>query len=291
MAARMCSILFPVDFSNRCVLAARHVKTWVERFGAALNTLHVIDPRALGYPADLSDDFLYNELPDLIRKRTADLKYFSDQYFGEDVATPTVLGGGTAEEIEHFAASKKIDLIMFPRNHQNIGSRFLHDSLTAKLLERCTAAVWTTEHVAVANSTSLDNILCAVHFDEDVTIDSQHYRILEQLEELVSVFHAKVTFLQVVDKPQPTTIDTLVELNTLSEDNPWLTQARQQLGDSAAFAMRSGDVITAIKETAEETAADLIVVGRTRPETIGLGVQGRILKIDHAVNCPVFSVR
>ena len=49
MAADLGRILFPVDFSNRCVLAARHVKTWVEKLSAALNTLHVVDPEEFGY--------------------------------------------------------------------------------------------------------------------------------------------------------------------------------------------------------------------------------------------------
>jgi hypothetical protein len=47
MAADLCSILFPVDFSNRCVLAPRHVKTWAEKLSAILNTLHVVDPNSL----------------------------------------------------------------------------------------------------------------------------------------------------------------------------------------------------------------------------------------------------
>jgi hypothetical protein len=47
MISQKCNILYPVDFSNRCVLAAHHVKTWVDRFGATLNTLHVVDADAL----------------------------------------------------------------------------------------------------------------------------------------------------------------------------------------------------------------------------------------------------
>jgi nucleotide-binding universal stress UspA family protein len=48
MAADVCRILFPVDFSNQCVLAARHVKSWAEKLSAALNTLHVVDPEEFG---------------------------------------------------------------------------------------------------------------------------------------------------------------------------------------------------------------------------------------------------
>jgi nucleotide-binding universal stress UspA family protein len=76
----------------------------------------------------------------------------------------------------------------------------------------------------------------------------------------------------------------------LSGTELWLAQAREQFGDSAEYVRESGDVITSIREVAIRVAADLIVVGRTRPGTIGLGVQGHILKIDHAGRCPVLSL-
>jgi hypothetical protein len=31
------------------MLAARHVKTWADRFGAILSTVHVVDPKAFGH--------------------------------------------------------------------------------------------------------------------------------------------------------------------------------------------------------------------------------------------------
>jgi hypothetical protein len=69
-------ILYPVDFSTRSVLAAPYVKTWVDRLDAALDTLHVVDRGALAPEQD-------DELPHLIEKRRADLKYFSDRHFGD----------------------------------------------------------------------------------------------------------------------------------------------------------------------------------------------------------------
>jgi hypothetical protein len=50
MAADLCRILFPVDFSNQCELAARHVKTWGEKLSAVLNILHVVAPEESEYP-------------------------------------------------------------------------------------------------------------------------------------------------------------------------------------------------------------------------------------------------
>jgi nucleotide-binding universal stress UspA family protein len=281
MISQHCNILYPVDFSNRCVLGAYHVKTWVERFGAALNTLHVVDADALALH--------YDKLPYLVEKRTADLEHFSDHYFGRDSARNTVLRGGREEQIEHFATREKIDLIMLPRNHQNLLDHIFHDSLTATLLERCTASVWTTEHLDDARPPSVSSILCAVHFERDVTLDAQNHRILQTVRELASTFQATVTFLHVIDREEELATSS-AHLRSISGEEPWLTQARELLGHSAVFLKKMGDVTTAINDTANQVEADLIVVGRTRPGTIGLGVQGNILKIDHVVRRPVLSV-
>jgi hypothetical protein len=58
MAADPCRILFPVDFSNRCELAARHVKTWAEKLSAVLNTLHVVEPEEFGYSDERDYDVI-----------------------------------------------------------------------------------------------------------------------------------------------------------------------------------------------------------------------------------------
>ena len=107
MAAR---ILFPVDFSNRCVLAARHVKTWADKLSAVLNTLYVVEPKESGY----SQGRYYDVIANLVAKRTADLKYFSDHYLGENVARHTVVTGEAGAEIKSFAKREKVDLIMCP---------------------------------------------------------------------------------------------------------------------------------------------------------------------------------
>src|SRR5271169_3399985 len=95
MTARICNILFPVDLSARSVLATQHVKSWADRFHATLHTFHVVDIDALGLARDPLHQHLYEDLFDVVSKRTADLKYFSDQYSGGTVATHTVLSGGT----------------------------------------------------------------------------------------------------------------------------------------------------------------------------------------------------
>src|SRR5271155_4419039 len=112
MASDLCRILFPVDFSNRCELAARHVKTWADKLIAVLNTLHVVDPKEFGY----SEERYYDVISDLVVRRTADLKYFSDHYLGDNVAHHTVVRGDARAQIESFPTQQKVDQIMFAQN-------------------------------------------------------------------------------------------------------------------------------------------------------------------------------
>src|ERR1700744_1073029 len=198
MTSPQYNVLYPVDFSNRSVLAATYVKAWVERFGATLNTVHVVDTNALGRSPELEGGFSH-ELPHLMAKRTADLKHFSDHYFGKNIARSTVLSGDRGKQIEYFAKQEKIDLIMLPRNHQSFLARMMHDSLTATLLEHCTASVWTTEHLDDAPPSSVNSILCTVHFERDMALEAQNHRMLQTVRELASRFKAKVTLLRVLD--------------------------------------------------------------------------------------------
>jgi nucleotide-binding universal stress UspA family protein len=286
MTAELCRILFPVDLSNRCELAARHVKTWAEKLSAVLNTLHVVEPEAFGD----SDGRDYDVISDLVVRRTADLKYFADHYLGENVACPTVVRGDARTQIESFAKQEKVDLIMLPRTHQSIGSRLLRDSLTATILEKSTASVWITEHVEAVNKLSINRILCAVHFERDLTLESQNYRILQKVLALTKAFQAEVTFLNVIDKQEEETTGRSEDTSSSSGIEPWAIQAREQFGNAAEFLRQKGDVVSAIADITNQKAADLVVVGRTRPGTVGLGVQGRILEIDHAARRPILSV-
>ena len=286
MAADLCSILFPVDFSNQCVSAARHVKTWAEKLSAALNTLHVVDPEEFGY----TDERDYDAISDLIVRRTADLKYFSDHYLGEDVAHHTVVRGDARVQIESFPRQQKVDQIMLPRTHQSVGSRLLRDSLTATILGKSTASLWITEHMEAVNKLSIDRILCAVHFEQDLMLDSQNYRIIQRVLTLAKAFRSEVTFLNVLDKQEEETTRRSEDAMSSSGIEPWLIQAREQFGNAAEFLRQKGDVVSTIADIANQKSADLVVVGRTRPGTLGLGVQGRILEIDHAARRPILSV-
>ena len=290
MEARIRNILFPVDFSNRSVLAVQHVRTWLDRFGATLNTLHIVDADAFRHDSERDRGFLDGDILNLVSKRTADLKYFSDHYFGENVARHTVLSGGTADQIEDFAKRENIDLIMLPRDHQNLMSRILEDSLAAKLLEQCTASIWVTEHIDDMSPSAVHCILCAVHFEHDVTLDAQNHRILQIARELAATFQARVAFLIVISGAVEELSEPVTHLQAVAGMEPFVAQVHGLFGSSAEILRKSGKVINATTDSATQMPADPIVVGRSRPETLSLGAQTHILKIDHAARCAVLSV-
>ncbi|QNI30508.1 universal stress protein [Alloacidobacterium dinghuense] len=285
MSSMQYKILYPVDFSKRSTLAIQHVRVWVEHFRAALDTLHIVDNNTPGPPYDPS---FYEEQSRLRERRTADLEYFSDQYFGKDVARPAVLTGDRANLIRHFADREQVDLIMLCRDHQSLISRFFHDSLTAQLLDRCRASIWMTEHFEDTTPSIPSNVLCAVHLGDDPTLDAHNHRILYTIRDLVSNFGSDVTFLHVTgneDTSKPSS-----EQRTKTGFMLWLEQAHCLFGSPVKLLRTSGRVIAAIRETAKKVRADLVVVGRMRPGAVSLGRQSRLLKIDHALCCPVLSV-
>ena len=288
MSSTQYKILYPVDFSKRSVLGARYVKVWVEHFRAALDTLHIVKSDASGLWARPHNSSVYDELPRLLARRTADLEHFSHHYFGNNVVHSVVRNGDTADQIQHFANHEQVDLIMLPRNHQGLLGRIFYDSLTAMLLERCRASVWMTEHLNDEPSSSVSNILCALQFGEDATLDAQNQRILDTVQGLVSIFQAKVTFLHVSNSES--TCEALNEACTKSGPRVWQARARDLFGSSIRFLSMSGSVNAGIRATASQIGANLVVMGRVRPGAISLGRQSRILKVDHAAPCPVLSV-
>jgi nucleotide-binding universal stress UspA family protein len=167
----------------------------------------------------------------------------------------------------------------------------LEDSLAANLLERCTASVWVTEHLDDVSPSPIHSILCAMHLERDVTLDAQNHRMLQAVRELAITFQARVVFLHVIDgAAAEESSASVMRPQAVAEVESLVAQAPGLFGSPAEILRKSGDVITGIGETAKYLAADLIVVGRSRPGTISLGRQTHVLKIDHAARRPVLSV-
>ena len=275
-------------FPGRSATSAAGEGLEFEHFRAVLDTLHIVTNNTSGLLTNAHDPALYQEQARTVAKRTADLKHFSDHYFGENVARSVVLNGNKADQIQHFANREQADLIMLPRNHQSLVARIFHDSLAATLLEHCRTSIWMTEHLEDAIPSVPNNVLCAVQFGHEATADAQNHRILQTVRDLVSGFQAHVTFVHVTGDKN--TSEPSTDLQMKAGSMSWLEQARGLFGSSVKLLRTPGSVIAGIKDTARQIGADLVVVGRMRPGALSFGRQSRILKIDHAVHCPVLSV-
>lgn len=160
-------ILFPVDFSEACIGAARYVEAFAGRFQAELTLLHVVDIGSYatwgltaegGIPViELSregakqgrqklDGFLVTELKHLDVKRQ-------------------VIEGDPGIEIVAAARQSGCDLIMMPTQGLSVFRRYLIGSITAKILHDAECPIWTGPHLEKApplEAISFHKVLCAV---------------------------------------------------------------------------------------------------------------------------------
>ncbi len=103
-----------------------------------------------------------------------------------------------------------------------------------------------------------------MHLEQDVTLEAQNHRMLQTVRELATTFQATVVFLHVIQRAAEESGESVTHLQAVAVMEPLVAQAHELFGSSAEILKKSGDVITAISDTAKQLAADLIVVGRTR---------------------------
>ncbi len=151
-------ILFPVDFSNECVGAARYVEAVAGRFESEVTLLHVVCPGE----HTLADELLPKRQAQLSAFLADELKYFATQRV-------CVTGDDPALAIEQAARTRKPDLIMMPTHGLGAFRRLLLGSVTAKVLHDVRCPVWTSVHAEAAprlENIHCRRILCTVDLNE-----------------------------------------------------------------------------------------------------------------------------
>jgi nucleotide-binding universal stress UspA family protein len=289
MDTKIKTIVFPVDFSERCQQAAVQIEGWARHFSATVVAVNVIDPKILySEPARQEDTFLA-EWPNLAARAEVDLQYFCDHYLQQCSNRKLVMEGDTADNVVALVVEESADLVMFPRSHQSLGSRWLRDSLSARVLDKCPAPVWTTEHPESLLTSLPKNVLCAVHVLADIRQDAEINRMLTFAKLISMEFGAKLTILH-VGMPDEGTDRGPADGYGHRDISARLSTIRREMQGVASFERVSGDIKAAIVEAANRLSADLILVGRTRPGSVGLGLQGHLLAVNHSAQCPIISV-
>lgn len=283
---QMQKIVFPVDFTRRSTQGAAHVSTWAGKFGAEIIAVHFVDPKDHDASPPPDDRSFLEDLPVLKEKATRDLDFFCSQNLSGCKVRRIVRMGEKAVGISVLAQDEQADLIMIPRNHQPIVERFMTDSVTAKILKDCPVPVWTSEHLDEELSSDIRHILCAIHVEEDVSLDAANERLIHAVRLVAGAFGARVTCLYVGERGGGFFRGSELAASVSER----LEKIQHEMEDIADFGVESGGVLRAIHRVAVQKSANLIMSGRSGPGTVSLGAQTHILLIDHNGPCPVLSV-
>jgi nucleotide-binding universal stress UspA family protein len=283
-------ILMPVAFSARCHGAARFAEALATHFHSELVLLHVVMP----IPAYSFQDGMplpSGVMDDMVAQGKAQLETFAEQSLKGIPVTQVVLAGDPAQQIVDYANAGKVDLIIMPTHGYGPFRRFLLGSVTAKVLHDASCPVWTGPHMENAPpypAIHFRKILCAV----DLSIDSR--AILQWAANFAREYSAHLAVVHAVPSSS-------MDPATVCFDPEWSILAKKQAHERLAFmggelgitgeiAVETGDAPEAVRAFAENSAADLLVIGRGR----ATGSPGRLRTNAYAIlreaPCPVVVI-
>jgi nucleotide-binding universal stress UspA family protein len=272
-------ILFPVDFSERSVAAARMVETFAGHFQAELTLLHVVEP------------LTYNDLPiDNTTVAEDQLSHFLVDELKHFDIKRVIAHGDPALRIIDRAESSNTDLIMLPTRGYGRFRRFILGSVAAKVLHDAKCPVWTGVHmeqIAPLENISFQRVLCAVD------LGRQSCAALKYASQFASEFQSDLTIVHA--------IPTARDIPNVYVDQDWrqvlfqnaestIENLQASLGTRADVRIEADEVPHAVANCATALNADLLVIGRSVEE----GALGRLRTNAYSIirqsPCPVISV-
>lgn len=272
-------ILLPIDFSERCLGAARFSIPLAERFHAEITLLHVEMPQE-AYPQSNVE----REIPP--EKRLRDFLVAAFTHL--DVRRILRIGTDVAQEIVQYSREDGSDLIMMPTHGYGAFRRLLLGSTTAKVLYDSSCPVWTGAHLAQGPPAEWINpttILCAA--DNDAGSE----KALKWASRLASALDADLVLLHI--EPRLTRSEEYdskeFDEEVVAEANAKMDNLQAAAGTQAQVIIRAGKVPRAVAKAAKDVEADLLVIGRrSDPASEGLGLN--TYGIIRESPCPVVSV-
>jgi nucleotide-binding universal stress UspA family protein len=254
-------ILFPVDFSEHAVGAARYVEAFTGRFDADLTLLHVI-----GLPQ-------YNDLlAESADQKRARMERFLAREFEYFRVERIVAQGDPATAILETARSRHSDLIMMPTLGAGAFRRFLIGSVTAKVLHDADCPVWTGAHLEKApplEKIEFRRLLCPVN------LENYAKKVIAGAREFAEEYRASLTMLHVVHGADQT------------------EQARrrmEELAGGAEIVIEPGEVPTVVANVAARVHADLVIIGRSPAPGVFGRLRTHAYPIIRQSPCPVISL-
>ena len=271
-------ILFPVDFSDSCVGAARYAEALAGRFEAEILLLHVVGMGEHSLPEDL----LPGRKAKLEKFLTGELKYFTVQR--------TCVIGDPASTIVETARAWQPDLVMIPTHGLGFFRRHLLGSVTAKVLHDLDCPVWTCVHSEQApplERISCHKVLCAVDLGE------RSRSVVEWAKSLAAEYDAELGIayatLGVEAAAAGTYIDEEFTRSLAAEARARVGELQAETGTDAIVYVNAGDPANVVSCAAKDFNADLLVIGRHTSTGVA-GLLHSAFGILRSSPCPVISI-
>lgn len=285
-------ILLPVAFGTPFGHAEQQAVWLARRFQAEVILLHVVTP--LSYPAGLLEGGHEITARDLHSQIVQRVQKELDQTLRQELEGLTVnrllLRGDPAGEIVAAARDLQVDLIVMSTRGGGGLYTFLLGSVTAKVLHEAHCPVWTVPHSddSPLGEFSIHRVLCSVELNP-------HNRHTASLAvQFAAAAGAALTLVNVTPSvemygPGGSYVNPEWQKVLVGMATDELAKLQQDLGMKMEVIIESGNVSRGLNSAAEQTNADLLVVGRI-PGRSHLGDNGNGYGIIRESCIPVLSV-
>jgi len=289
-------ILVPVASPDASTDSSRHIAqqaAWLaRRFQAEIVLLHVVTP--FSYPAGMLEGGHEMTARDLHAHIVQRAQLELDQALLPDLdgiaVTRLLLRGDPARQIVETASLRNIDLIVMSTHDVGAFYRFMAGSVTAKVLLESQCPVWTGAHLreAPAGEFSIRRVLCSVESNPH----SRH--TVAQAAEMATAAGAMLTLVHITSSvefwgPGGSHVDPAWKEKIVGFATEEIARLQEDVGTHADVIIESGDVPELLNRAAEQTKADVLVVGRI-PGRSHLGDNGEGYGIVRQSQIPVLSV-
>jgi nucleotide-binding universal stress UspA family protein len=287
---RFDTILFPVDFSDRCRGAARYVEAVAGRFQSRLVLLHVLET-TIGQPGDLDFGGLATSLQ--WEDRTARAQQLLDDFGAPEVAHLNVArrleSGDPARTIIRVAREENAGLIAMPTHGYGGFRRFILGSVTAKVLHDAACPVWTGVHMENAptlEAISIRSIVCALD------LSARSPEVLAASAWLANEYGARLTLVHAVPGTEAIPeriLDCELRRHLIAQARERLQTLAAEAGAETGVAVESGEAARVVDTVVRRESADLVVIGRGQHSGFGR-LRTHAYAIIRESPCPVLSI-
>lgn len=272
-------ILFPVDFSDRAIGAARYVEAMAGRFEAELMLLHVVNRGVRALDAEIEP------------LRKAQLQQFLAEELKHFNPARVCVTGDPAERIVEIAGAWNPDLVMMPTHGVGLYNRRLLGSVTAKVLHNLDRPLWTDMHAAKApplEKITIRKVLCAVDLEEESG------KVLEWANSLAREYSARLGVVHAAPTVKAAApahyLDKEFAASIMSQAKACLVALGKSCGCKARTFVVSGEAAKVVSEVAHHFEADLLVIGRHSGAGFEAHLRRNATSILRESPCPVISI-